>query len=745
MDKSLAKTLLVSATVLGLCGSVGTVITPMAMLNGQNTNIVQADQVAPSQTNIVIHKKMYDTKDAKYFEDHKLKNDGTEKTDLPGTLSSYDHKKMGQVEFTLYDITDVINKKYTDGKGLTGYSTSDADKKAQAGRVAKITKSIQTSYNKAYDKTHGVDPAKLKAEMKNNEFLKDAKVVATQGINDQGDVTFSNVAAYDASKPQKYHYYAAVETKSPQGFVLPPSEPLVFVNPYTNPSGTGFLSTMHLYPKNHVQTLTFKLNKQVLWNEDHKATETDGKDSEKGTTKKEPLAGAQFQLYKGKPGEGTKVGDVLTVDKDGNIEAKNLIMGEYYFVEVPSDVANDNPEDQQKASISAVAKNDKNNKLTFSITENGIDPSKLKGSLVDYGKPGVLKKLTNGVGKSQSLHRGDHANFDSKVTVPQNIMGSDWQMEVDGTEAKSAPYHVFYTRDEPQANLKDVVGERHLKITTPDGKKLEEGKDYQVLNGKNKWFVNFIVKDLSDQDKQTLEAAAKSNDNETIQKAVKSLKSGSVSDTVAKVAGKQLTYNYDEIVETDTPLDKDVVNDIYLGWDDGSGYQELKRSDKTITFGVHFVKESSGFLGTGMASQKLQGAKFAVQDERTKKWFNGFADDKKTGEKTAQWVDDYQDVKEGILTSDKEGKFALQGFTEGKYKLREIKAPAGYQLMKETMSFEIGPNTDEKTLKSPIEVKNDEKTSMPLTGSQRLLVVIIGGVVVVTVFGFVGYKFAKQE
>ena len=152
-------------------------------------------------------------------------------------------------------------------------------------------------------------------------------------------------------------------------------------------------------------------------------------------------------------------------------------------------------------------------------------------------------------------------------------------------------------------------------------------------------------------------------------------------------------------------------------------------------------------MGTGIAAQKLQGAKFVVQDKRTGKWFNGWKGAKSTttGEKQAQWVDNYKDVKEGVLTSDKDGKFSLQGFTEGDYKLREIKAPTGYQLMEETQDFQIGPNTDKKTLTTPIVVKNNEKTTMPLTGSQQLLLEVVGGVLTVTVLGGAGYLVYKKK
>lgn len=194
----------------------------------------------------------------------------------------------------------------------------------------------------------------------------------------------------------------------------------------------------------------------------------------------------------------------------------------------------------------------------------------------------------------------------------------------------------------------------------------------------------------------------------------------------------------------DTPLDKRIVNNITLGWNDGSGYKEIHRHDDTVTYGVNFVKESSGFMGWGFAKQKLEGAQFAVQDLKTGKWFNGFKENSKKGEKDIDWVDNYSDVKAGILTSDKEGKFALQGFSEGDYKLREVKAPKGYQLMNETVNFKIGPHTNDQTLSNPIEIKNDEKTSMPFTGSQGLLQ--LGGILVaVVVVGGGTYIYVSQK
>ena len=591
----IGKALFVGGVSLTLCGQALMLSTPVM---NNIVSVAHADQVAPTTTNIEIHKTMYDKADANFFEQeqNKIKNDGTQKdSTFNNKLFHYNPTTMGKVEFTLYDITDQINKVYADGKGLTGF-TAGQSKEAQ-GRVAEISKDIDANGAKS-------------------KFLTGATVVGTKAIDGSGNVRFENVKAYDASKPQKYHYYAAVETKTPKGFVVSKAKPIVFVNPYTNPNGDGFLSTTYLYPKNNTQKLHFDLTKFAIWN----------KPKNSQPEEKKELEGAKFQLYRGKPGSGTKVGGVLTTDKNGKVTADNLIMGDYYFVELESSVATDNPEatTQAKVSISPIAKNDKNNKLTFSIGENGIEPNKLQGSLVDYGSPTITKELTNGVGEHKSLHIGDLAHFKSRVDVPANIMGSDWKVDATGQEAKSLPYSVFYTRDIPQLHLKDVPAERHLVIKTSDNKTtLKEGTDYQVITGKNQWFVNYVVKGVSAEDKAKLDAAAKTGDNDKIKAAINSVKSGSVSDTVAKEAGKHLNYDYDEVVMTDSPMDTDIVNDIYLIWDDGSGLREIKRTDKTITYGVHFVKESSGFMGTGIAAQKLQGAKFVVQDKRTGKWFNG--------------------------------------------------------------------------------------------------------------------------
>lgn len=713
MNFILKRTLATGGVTLALVSAVF-VSKDMGLIEGKS-NDAHADQVAPSTVNVNIHKMMYDQAKADAFKNNPVKNDGTIQT-LPDNLLKYSPSTMGKIEFSIYDITGAVNKHYTDGKGLTGFS--DSQSSTVQGRVKEITDAI-------------------KANESGSEYTSGDKVqkIATQAINANGETTFSGLKAYDTSMPQKYHYYAVVETKTPKGFVNQKADPLVFVAPYTNPNGDDYLKDINLYPKNDTKKLTFKLTKY----EDANAG-TDGKISARTE-----LAGAKFQLYRGTSGSGETVGDAVTSDSDGVITINNLIMGSYYFVELPSANVSADGSAGTGLQISPIAMNNANNKLKFTIDENGATSEDLQGQVDNYGRPEITKKLTNGVGSTQSLHRGDLAKFTSHVTVPRDLLGSAFAMGANETLTKNLPYHEFYTIDTPETHLKDVPSLRDLVIKTPDGTVLKEGTDYNVIQVGNNWAVDYITQDVSGADRATTKTTVDTVAN--LKKMMAAKTTGHVTDEVAKFGGQNLIYTYGQVVMGDSPMDTNIINDITLGWNNGGGHHEITKSDHTITYGTHFVKESSGVFGTGIGAKKLQGAEFAVQDESTGKWFDGFADAKstKSGEPKAQWVDSYKDVKAGTQTSDKDGKFALQGFTEGKYKLRETKAPDGYQLMEETVEFEIGPKTDATTLDSPIVVKNNEKTHLPFTGSQMLAIYLAGGVITISLIGFVGYETYKNK
>ena len=93
--------------------------------------------------------------------------------------------------------------------------------------------------------------------------------------------------------------------------------------PVTNKTNDGFLSTVHLYPKNRVDDdkVTITVTKKGL------ATE--------GETSK-PVADAQFKLFYGKPGQGGQELQTVKTDSNGELKLSKLKPGPYYLVELPS-------------------------------------------------------------------------------------------------------------------------------------------------------------------------------------------------------------------------------------------------------------------------------------------------------------------------------------------------------------------------------------------------------------------------
>uniref|UniRef100_UPI00201ECA0A pilin N-terminal domain-containing protein n=1 Tax=Histophilus somni TaxID=731 RepID=UPI00201ECA0A len=116
--------------------------------------------------------------------------------------------------------------------------------------------------------------------------------------------------------------YVFVETTKSNTVVKDQHASPMFVSiPLTNPSGTGYLDEVNLYPKNKVEVPVQELTKLVYRNDS-----------------KSPIAykGAKFDLYSGTPGspDARKInGANLVTSADGKISVTNLTVGSYYFVE----------------------------------------------------------------------------------------------------------------------------------------------------------------------------------------------------------------------------------------------------------------------------------------------------------------------------------------------------------------------------------------------------------------------------
>ena len=164
--------------------------------------------------------------------------------------------------------------------------------------------------------------------------------------------------------------------------------------------------------------------------------------------------------------------------------------------------------------------------------------------------------------------------------------------------------------------------------------------------------------------------------------------------------------------------------------------------DKVVvfTFELDVTKKDGDTKAT------LEGAEFKLQSDATKKWAvveNG----KLTG-----WAD--TEDKGSVLTSDASGLFKIIGLDQGTYYLKETKAPAGYNLLKDPITIEItatvtdkedvqsldaltikvGENTEAGDISTGIvatTVENNSGATLPETGGMgTTLFYVLGGILV---------------
>ncbi|HEM2541966.1 TPA: isopeptide-forming domain-containing fimbrial protein [Streptococcus suis] len=198
---------------------------------------------------------------------------------------------------------------------------------------------------------------------------------------------------------------------------------------------------------------------------------------------------------------------------------------------------------------------------------------------------------------------------------------------------------------------------------------------------------------------------------------------------------------------------------------------------KVITHGKRFIKTDNKETLEG--SEKLLGAEFVVTNEQNQylalksateqvealaKYTQAEQDylaavkagngETKKAERDAayealnmqwQWV---QDEKQAFkFISSKDGKFEVKGLKEGTYYLKETKAPEGYALPSNTISFEVNRGSwgkgEEVTTANFQQVKN-KKITIPQTGGIGTLVFTVVGLSVMA-FAYIAMKKRQAE
>lgn len=621
-----SKLLVIGVAVLAFLGAL------LGLSLQNNSSKVHADNTTPSSTvDITVHKLQY-TGTAPSID-----NDGSELS-LPSTVSAYDPSKYGDVGFTVYDITSGVSSKYSTD-GLTN------------GDISEIVKNAST-------------------------YETDANKVANQkDVGTDGTVTFSDLPNYSSS--QNHHVYLIAETKSSK-LIKTTAQPMVVVTPMTNSTGDGYLSTVNVYPKNEIQTLSFTLTKQA----------------EKNGQSAAALAGAKFLLYKGTPGSGTQVTNSdgseveLTTDDNGKITATNLTVGSYYFVEEASDGVSTDGSAGDGYLLGKDALNDANNKLTFTIDNDGnVTPT--DQTYINYQKPASTKTVTNGSSTHNSFDQGATVKYQATITVPNNI----------------SDYTEFNWFDTPGTGLK-YSSDTAFTLTYGDS-----------VDGTQTALTNSTDYNLTyDTDNKTYKIDFLGSSNQLLN---------------SSLAGKVVTISYSMALDpTTAKVATDIDNNYNLNWNNGTGKNTNTGKATVYTYGAQFIKKSAGILGTGTGNSALKGAEFVVRNGNGEYLYQ-------ISDGTSNWVSSQDDAT--VFTSGTDGTFSVEGLAEGAYSLKEIKAPTGYQLRTSDLSFTVDKSSNSKT----IEVDDNTKGLLS-TGSQWLMLIIALVIVIGTTLGVKEYRKARK-
>lgn len=624
-----SKLLVIGVAVLAFLGAL------LVLSLQNNSSKVHADNTTPSSTvDITVHKLQYTGTDGTA---PSIDNDGSE-VSLPSTVSAYDPSKYGDVGFTVYDITSAVSSKYSTD-GLTN------------GDISEIVENASTYETVAN------------------------KVANQKDVGTDGTVTFSALPNYSSS--QNHHVYLIAETKSSK-LIKTTAQPMVVVTPMTNSTGDGYLSTVNVYPKNEIQTLSFTLTKQA----------------EKNGQSAAALAGAKFLLYKGTPGSGTQVTNSdgsevkLKTDDNGKITATNLTVGSYYFVEEASANVSTDGLAGDGYLLGKDASNDANNKLTFTIDSGGtVTPT--DKTYINYQKPASTKTVTNGSSTDNSFDQGATVNYQATITVPNNI--SDYTefnwVDTPGTGLKYSSDTAF------TLTYGDSVGGTKTALT--------KSTDYNLTY---------------DTDNKTYKIDFLDSSNKLLN---------------SSLAGKVVTISYSMALDpTTAKVATDIDNNYNLNWNNGTGKNTNTGKATVYTYGAQFIKKSAGILGTGTGNSALSGAEFVVRNSNGEYL-------KQISHGTSNWVSSQDDAT--VFTSGTDGTFSVEGLARGKYSLKEIKAPTGYQLRTSDLSFTVDENSNSKT----IEVDDNAKGLLS-TGSQWLMLIIALVIVIGTTLGVKEYRKARK-
>lgn len=381
-----------------------------------------------------------------------------------------------------------------------------------------------------------------------------------------------------------------------------------------------------------------------------------------------------FKLYKGEPGSGTLVENSYQDLTSGTITVTDLVVGKYYFVEESKIDASKPNFGPDNVVYDGDVVNAATNKLTFEYTTEGrvIFPegSLLKegSKVVNFTKPAVEKTVDR-----EDVAFDEDINYTVKVDVPANIN----------------KYNKFEITDTPSEAI--IVDRDSLKVEAfgKDGVKIKD--------------LPFTVKDAGT--------------GFTVVPTLDELKA------LPDGTSVKITYKGQLVKDKVTVGGVDINNRANIDYDNGVVTDgDVGGEAKVKTYEANLKKLDSGLFNSGVVKQALGGAKFVVA-KATGTESSTITKYLKIDNGKYTWVEDKEQATE--LETGTDGMLNVKGLNNGHYFFVETKAPEGYNINTNPYThFEIN-NANAKDA-TQIEVSNDRRADMPITGTEATVIVLAG-------------------